>query len=63
MTTSEPELSDAGGTEALDRSREAIDEAKEAARLAMGDSLPDLEIPGSGRDADTGQGEVTPRPS
>jgi hypothetical protein len=52
-------------TAALERSQQAVDKGNAAAR-EVADSDPvsgDLEVPGAGTDADTEQGEVTPRPS
>ena len=68
-TPTVPEVSgvdvDEVDTDALERSQQAVDEGNEAARQ-VADSDPvsgDLEVPGAGTDADTEQGEVTPRPS
>ena len=71
MTSPEPETgapvseTDAADTEALDRSREAIDEGWAAAKNALDDVSPgdDLDVPATGTGLDEEHEEVTPRPN
>lgn len=67
MTSStEPDPGETGGTEALERSRESLDEAREAARGALGDDyIPgsDVDVPGTGDGLEAGEPDVAPRPS
>lgn len=63
MTDSEPDTGEAGQTDALDRSRAAIDEAKDAVREALDDDVPDLDTPASGEGSDPDDQQVTPRPN
>jgi hypothetical protein len=51
--------------EALERSQEAIDEAKDAARNALRDSYPgsDMDAPGTGEGLEANEKEVAPRPN
>jgi hypothetical protein len=66
MTSTPDPVPDEGvDTGALDRSAEAIDEARGPVRDAMTSTglADDLELPASGRDAEASDDEVTPRPS
>ena len=64
-STSDADMTEPVDTTALDRSREAIDEGREAAREALDDDTPteELEVPAAGGDAPADGDEVTPRPS
>lgn len=65
MTSFEPDMEETGRSESLDRSQEAIDDAKEAARAAMEDPAPDsdLDVPGVGEGLEEDQEDVAPRPN
>lgn len=66
-SVSDEPVSDEGvDTGPLEHAQEKIDDAKDAVHDAMKDSAPaaDLEVPGAGADAESGDGEnVTPRPN
>jgi hypothetical protein len=66
MTSSaEPEREKAGVSETLERSQETIDDAKDAAREALGDNSPtsDVDIPGTGEGLEADAEDVAPRPN
>jgi hypothetical protein len=64
MTAEEPEVVEPVDTEALDRSREAVDEGNEAAKRALtDDDLPDLDTPATGENDQAAGQDVTPRPN
>lgn len=62
MTSFEPE---AGAGEALERSQEAIEDAKAGAGDALGDlsPTPELDAPGTGDGLEANEPDVAPRPS
>jgi hypothetical protein len=67
MTTSEPDAGEAGDSGALERSQEAINDAKSAAKDALADDYypgSDLDAPATGDGLDSQQDEeVAPRPN
>ena len=65
MTPSTPEHDDTDGGEALARSREALDEAREAAREALDEPAEggDLDAPGTGDGLESDEPDVAPRPN
>ena len=66
MTSAGAETGEPGDTAALDRSRQALGEAKEAARDALADESPtdELDVPGTGEGLEsTDDGDVAPRPN
>ncbi|HET9873040.1 MAG TPA: hypothetical protein VFP89_10670 [Propionibacteriaceae bacterium] len=64
--TTESNSGDTAGSEALDRSAEAIEEGRDAAREALGDGyIPgsDVDAPGTGDGLEAGEADVAPRPN
>ncbi|MET0693223.1 MAG: hypothetical protein ABWX96_18795 [Propionibacteriaceae bacterium] len=64
MSDQDPEVVEPVDTEALDRSREAIDEGHEAAQRALDDDdVVDLDTPATGENDQAAGQESTPRPN
>jgi len=64
MSSTEPQPDESGGSAALDKSRESLAEAKDAARKVFeGDEPADLDAPGTGEGLESDEEDVAPRPN